>query len=147
MLEKLIFGPPGCGKTYRLINVVRDALKNGTPPDRIGFVSFSRKAVEEARLRVAAELNLTEEDTPWFRTLHSIGYQWLGMKDENMMTKYDFNKLGQELGLTFDSNTATSMSDGLITSSFNKGNKYLEVIGRATMRKISLAEQYNDVRD
>ncbi len=65
----------------------------------------------------------------------------------HMMTKYDFNKLGQELGLTFDSNTATSMSDGLITSSFNKGNKYLEVIGRATMRKISLAEQYNDVRD
>ena len=50
------------------------------------------------------------------------------MKDENMMTKYDFNKLGQNLGITFDNNT-TSMNDGLITSSFNKGNKYLEVIG------------------
>ena len=62
MLEKLIFGPPGCGKTYTLINVVRDALKKGTPPDKIGFVSFSRKSVEEARSRVAAELNLTEED-------------------------------------------------------------------------------------
>ena len=53
MLEKLIFGPPGCGKTFTLINVVRDALKKGTPPDKIGFVSFSRKSVEEARTRVA----------------------------------------------------------------------------------------------
>jgi superfamily I DNA/RNA helicase len=137
--ETLIFGPPGCGKTHTLIDIVRKHLENNGNPERIGFVSFSKKSVMEARDRISKDL--TPKQIPWFRTLHSIGYQWLGMKDENMMTKYDFNKLGQELGLTFDSNTATSMSDGLITSSFNKGNKYLEDIGRATMRKISLAEQ------
>ena len=147
MLEKLIFGPPGCGKTYTLINVVRDALKKGTPPDKIGFVSFSRKSVEEARSRVAAELNLTEEDTPWFRTLHSTGFQWLGFKKEQVMSRYDFNKIGSEVGLVFDNGTARNIQDGLISVSAREGNKYLEIIHRSIMRCISLGQQFNDTDD
>ena len=147
MLEKLIFGPPGCGKTYTLINVVRDALKKGTPPDKIGFVSFSRKSVEEARSRVAAELNLTEEDTPWFRTLHSTGFQWLGFKKEQVMSKYDYRNIGNEVGLVFDNNTARNSQDGLISVSAREGNKYLEIIHRSIMRCVSLEEQFNDTED
>ena len=147
MLEKLIFGPPGCGKTYTLINVVRDALKKGTPPDKIGFVSFSRKSVEEARSRVAAELNLTEEDTPWFRTLHSTGFQWLGFKKEQVMSKYDYGKIGSEVGLVFDNNTARNSLDGLISLSAREGNKYLEIIHRSIMRCVSLEQQFSDTED
>ena len=147
MTEKLIFGPPGCGKTFTLINVVRDALKKGTPPDKIGFVSFSRKSVEEARTRVAAELNLTEEDTPWFRTLHSTGFQWLGFKKEQVMSRYDFGKIGNEVGLVFDNNTARNSQDGLISVSAREGNKYLEIIHRSIMRCVSLGEQFNDTED
>ena len=147
MLEKLIFGPPGCGKTYTLINVVRDALKKGTPPDKIGFVSFSRKSVEEARSRVAAELNLTEEDTPWFRTLHSTGFQWLGFKKEQVMSKYDYRNIGNEVGLVFDNNTARNSQDGLISVSAREGNKYLEIIHRSIMRCVSLEEQLTDTED
>ena len=147
MLEKLIFGPPGCGKTFTLINVVRDALKKGTPPDKIGFVSFSRKSVEEARTRVATELNLTEEDTPWFRTLHSTGFQWLGFNKDQVMSKYDFNNIGNEVGLVFDTNTARNSQDGLINMSAREGNKYLEVIHRSIMRCVSLEEQFNETED
>ena len=147
MLEKLIFGPPGCGKTFTLINVVRDALKKGTPPDKIGFVSFSRKSVEEARTRVAAELNLTEEDTPWFRTLHSTGFQWLGFNKDQVMSKYDFNNIGNEVGLVFDTNTARNSQDGLINVSAREGNKYLEIIHRSIMRCVSLEEQFNETED
>ena len=147
MSERLIFGPPGCGKTFTLINVVRDALKKGTPPDKIGFVSFSRKSVEEARARVATELNLTEEDTPWFRTLHSTGFQWLGYNKEQVMYRYDFGTVGSEVGLVFDNSTARNSQDGLISVSAREGNKYLEIIHRSIMRCVSLEEQFNETED
>ena len=71
--ETLIFGPPGCGKTHTMINIVRDELNRGTPPDRIGFVSFSRKSIEEARDRVGKELGLTERCT----VVQDATFDWL----------------------------------------------------------------------
>ena len=144
MTEKLILGPPGCGKTHTLINIVKEQLQDGVNPERIAFVSFSKKSVEEARLRASSVLDLPSDKVPWFRTLHSIGFKWLGMKAEEVITRYDFNKLGLQLGMVFDNNTASSMTDGLLPVSGREGNKYLELIGRAKLRKISLEDQYND---
>lgn len=145
--ETLIFGPPGCGKTHTMINIVRDELSKGTAPDRIGFVSFSRKSIEEARNRVSTELQLTEKDVPWFKTLHSIGFNWLGMDKSETIQSGDFRALGNALGMAFDSGTATALEEGLIPVSAKEGNKYLEVISRAKLRCITLEQEYNDRGD
>ena len=41
---KIILGPPGTGKTHNLLNLVEKELAKGTPPDRIAFVAFTKKA-------------------------------------------------------------------------------------------------------
>ena len=43
----LILGPPGCGKTYSLIERVEAKLQEGVHPSRIGVVSFTTKAIGE----------------------------------------------------------------------------------------------------
>ena len=41
---KIILGPPGTGKTHNLLNLVEEELAKGTPPDRIAFLAFTKKA-------------------------------------------------------------------------------------------------------
>ena len=71
-METTIFGPPGTGKTTQLINIVQKELDSGTKPESIAFVSFSRKAAEEARTRAAEKLGMDVGQMVWFRTLHSL---------------------------------------------------------------------------
>lgn len=146
MTQQLIFGPPGCGKTYTLMEIIRKELESGTPPDRIGFVSFSRKAINEARERAGSAFNLTERDAPYFRTLHSMGFRWLGMKTQEMINAYDLRQLGQSMGLIFD-NKDVYDEDGTMLQSVKEGNKYLTLINRAAMRKISLDQEFRENAD
>ena len=38
----IILGGPGTGKTTRLIAIVEQEIKDGTIPERIAYVSFTR---------------------------------------------------------------------------------------------------------
>ena len=44
----IFLGPPGTGKTHALVDVLRGELAAGTPPGRIGLVTFTRRAAQEA---------------------------------------------------------------------------------------------------
>lgn len=48
-----VIAPPGCGKTYALIQKVRHLLATGVPPEKILVLSFSKAAVSvlQSRLR------------------------------------------------------------------------------------------------
>ena len=78
-MQTTIFGPPGTGKTTKLISIVKQELEDGTRPEDIAFVSFSRKAADEARTRASSALNMNPDEMVWFRTLHSLAFQFLGI--------------------------------------------------------------------
>jgi len=71
------------------LNKVDDYLKE-TDPDKIGYFAFTQKAAHEARDRAIKKFNLTEDDLPYFRTLHSLAFRKLGIKKENVQI-YDIS--------------------------------------------------------
>ena len=146
-METTIFGPPGTGKTTRLIEIVQQELDSGTPPERIAFVSFSRKAADEARDRAAAKLNMDVNQMVWFRTLHSFAFQYMGLAPKQVLIGKDYTKIGKLLGLEFSSNSSVTMADGLLFSPGKSGDSYLFIIQMARVRGLSIEQQFNDVAD
>lgn len=76
----------GTGKTTALLNLVEEELTRGTPPAEIGFLSFSRKAANEARDRACLRFGFPKTEFPWFSTLHSLAFKQLGMTKKRVLT-------------------------------------------------------------
>jgi superfamily I DNA/RNA helicase len=145
--RKLLLGPPGCGKTHRLISEVEMELAQGTRPDQIAVVSFTRKAVEEARDRACAKFNLQPKDLPWFRTLHSLGLRMLGLPASDIMTQADWKDFGRGLGIDIKGVDDRSARDGLIIAQTVGGDKYVSLIERSIMRCIPLEQEFSEAND
>lgn len=71
----LVLAGPGSGKTRTLVGRIQRLLQEGTPPDRILAVTFTRRAAAELRERLA--LAMTDGDLPRADTLHALALsQW-----------------------------------------------------------------------
>lgn len=116
MYIKTIFGAPGCGKTSRLLNILEDEIKI-TPPDKIAYVSFTRKGTYEGVDRVKDLFHYGDKDLPYFRTLHSIAFRTCGFTKYDMISKKDYKKFSEAMGMKFT---------GYYTEEFyNNDDKYL----------------------
>ena len=74
-----IFGSPGTGKTTTLLKLLEEKIAEGYKPEKIGFFSFTRRAIREARSRVIKKFNLSEDELEYFRTIHSLCYRTLNI--------------------------------------------------------------------
>ena len=135
-MKTIVLGPPGTGKTHTLLNKVQDYLKN-VDPDKIGYFAFTKKAANEAKARAMDKFNYTEDDLPYFRTLHSLAFRKLGINKDQVMQKRHYEDLGRKLNLFIDYNEHDQEETGLFTTK----SDYLRLIHLAQLRNISLEQQ------
>lgn len=147
--SRLILGPPGCGKTYALIEEVKAAIGEGVDSSRIGVVSFTKKAISEFIDRACSVFpKLNKDNFPHFKTLHATGFHGLGLDGEDVMGRQDYRTLSNMLGVDFEGNDATSVDDGIsIPTMGGSGAKYLQMIMRAKYKEVSLEKEYNETND
>jgi len=146
MVRRLIVnGAPGSGKTTALLKYVEDELASGTPPDRIGFISFTRRAAEEARERAMTKFGLTSKQLPYFRTIHSFCFATLGINSSEMFEGAKIKECADWLGVEM-SGRAASAEEGVVKG-YLAGDRILFMDNLARVRGVSLREQYAQDND
>ena len=130
-----VIGPPGTGKTRRLLNEVQNYVKKGIPLSRIGYFAFTRKAAREARDRyLKVQTHLTKKDIKHFQTLHSLAFNNLGLKEENVMQELNYKRIGEECAIQIKyASYETNSWNGI----FSSDSEYLNLINLARVRQTS----------
>ena len=139
MIRKIL-GPPGTGKTTKLIKYVKTFVKLGTPIDKIGYFAFTTKAANEAIDRMLdAYPRLQRKDLKYFRTLHSLAFNQLGIKKAQVMQDEHYEDIGRKLGIE-----VTVYSNGEEKTGFvDSDSEYFNIINAARIKNVSIEEEYN----
>jgi len=144
MARELVFGPPGTGKTTTLLGLVEEELERGTPPDRIAYVSFTKRAAAEAIHRAAERFALQQSDFPYFKTLHSLCFRALGLKSADVLQGKRLKEFGDLIGIPVSEHI--SLEEGG-SFGFEKGDRILFMENLSRVRCIPLRKQYDSYDD
>ena len=139
MMRKIL-GPPGTGKTTRLLHYARTFLKLGTPIDKIGYFAFTKKAATEAKERMLDQNpDISEKQLEHFRTLHSLAFWKLGMKKSEVMQDEHYEDIGRGLGIE-----VTVYSNGEEKTGFvDSDSEYFNIINAARIKETPIEDEYN----
>ena len=133
MITDLILGPPGTGKTTKLLDIVADYMEQGVSPQRIAFVTFTRKGAHEARERALVKFPDVDRGTiPYFSTLHAIAFHRLNLQMREVLGRENWKEIATMCGMTFSG--YYDMSEGQIPSGKEEGDEYYGHFGVAANR-------------
>ena len=130
------FGPPGTGKTYKLISRAKAYVRIGVPLDKIAYFAFTKKAAEVARKRMP----VADKDLYYFRTIHSFAFDQLGLNTKRVMQPSDYEKIGKDLNLRVKYYDKYNKEEIFY---LNSDSPYFQIIGKAINRDVSPREEYD----
>lgn len=140
----IILGPPGTGKTTTILNLIEMELEQGTPPDRIGYFAFTKKASEEGKERTAERFGLGPKEVPNFRTLHSLCHRMLGLSKSSVMQSSHYREFSDIMGLRLTG--SMGLEEGSI-SMLSKDDRLKFIEGLSRLRCVPLREQWHQHYD
>lgn len=89
MANLSIFGPPGTGKSTAIIREMRDAVKGGVDPSRVGLVSFTRAAARELAQRSGLKSSSN------VATIHSYAFRLCELSREQVVSLTDLREFSK----------------------------------------------------
>lgn len=137
-----IFGPPGTGKTHRMLGLFHDELQS-VKPNRIAFVTFTRAA----RLEALERSGLAESDLPFVKTLHAMCYQKLGTSRDGLVLSKDIRAFGTAIGVRLSGYMPDPLSLESLTETVQqptKADRLLQLNHLGRHRGLSLKETLRD---
>lgn len=108
-----VIGPPGTGKTHTLLDEVERLINEGNAPRNICFCSFTRSAIQNARERVQQRFGLRPDDIPYFGTLHSLCFRYLGLTKDQVFAAKPWEEFCQAVNLRFTEQQYGDVDDDL----------------------------------
>lgn len=140
----IVLGPPGTGKTTRLLTMVEEELASGTHPERIGYFSFTKRAANEAVSRACERFSLQRRDLPYFRTLHSLCFRATGMTNSDVFDGQNVLEFGDWIGLKLSS---TQRVEDTTKFGFTDGDRAMFMENLSRVMNIPLRELYERNND
>lgn len=140
----IMLGPPGTGKTTTLLNILDRELAAGTPPNKIGYVSFTTRAANEAMTRAMKRFSLEKGDLPHFRTIHSMCFKMLGLNGGDILSGKKMQEFADWCGIRV---TGRAWSDDGLITGFESGDRILFMENLARIRGVPLETLFNEDDD
>ena len=135
---KKIYGPPGTGKTTYLLNIVEEELEKNLTPEDVAFVAYTKKAASEAISRAAHKFKLDQKDFKYFRTIHSLAFQCLGLSTNDVLKPKHYIEISDALKVDLAPKDIHD-DDG----NFIQQDPYLKIIDLSRITGVGLHETFS----
>ena len=138
-MRRIIYGPPGTGKTHTLLGHIENFLET-TPPDQIGYFTFSKNAAGEGKQRAVDKFKLSYDDLPYFQTLHSFCFNQLGINKNQVMQSKHYRELSEKMEIELEFNQKQDEDyDGVFYST----DPYIQMINLARSKELDPIKFYH----